>query len=227
MSTTAPVPADRPSTLTASGEARRAEIIEAAAALFDEFGFHRTSTAAIADRVGAAKATVYHYFKTKDEILYAIHDAWIEGLLSVYQKRADQEPDSMERLHAVFRDVLFLMHTQPGHVRVFFEYFRELPPDLQRAARVKRDRYEGLVESSVLAGMRDGEIRWQDPRVATFALFGMCNWTYQWYRPGGRLGHAEIADQLFRIWVSGVRVPPPLPDSLPDSRPDSLPGAGS
>lgn len=203
------IPSDtgRPA-LTASGEMRRAEIIEAAAYLFDELGFHRTSTAAIADRIGTAKATVYHYFKAKHEILYAIHDEWIEGLLSLFETRQAESADSREMLHAVFRDLLFLMHTKPGHVRVFFEYFRELPPELRASARIKRDRYEGLVENTVLSGMQEGLIAWQDPRTATFALFGMCNWAYQWYRPGGRLGHAEVADQLFTIFLSGVEVRP-------------------
>ena len=95
-----------------------------------------------------------------------------------------------------------------GTFAFFFEYFRELPPELRDSARVKRDRYEGLVENTVLSGMQEGLITWQDPRTATFALFGMCNWAYQWYRPGGRLGHSEVADQLFTIFLSGVEVRP-------------------
>jgi AcrR family transcriptional regulator len=200
----------RTSIRTASGEARRAEIIEAAAALFDQSGFHRTSTAAIADRVGTAKATVYHYFKAKHEILYAIHDEWIDDLLEHFASRQAEELDSLAMLQAVFRDLLLLMHNKPGHVRVFFEYFRELPLELQQQARIKRDRYEELVENTVLAGMQEGAIRWQEPRTATFALFGMCNWAYQWYRPGGRLDHADVADQMFQIFVSGVRTAPSL-----------------
>jgi AcrR family transcriptional regulator len=194
---------------TVPGVARRAEIVAAAAALFDEHGFHRTSTAAIADRVGTAKATVYHYFRAKHDILYAIHDEWIDGLLTMLEDRRRDEPDPIALLHSVFRDVLGLMHRKPGHVRVFFEHFRELPPDLQAAARLKRDRYETLVEETVLAGMRAGSLRWQEPRTTTFALFGMCNWAYQWYRPGGRLGPVDIADQLFDIFLTGVRQPAP------------------
>jgi AcrR family transcriptional regulator len=198
----------RQPTLTATGEQRRTEIIEAAAYLFNELGFHSTSTAAIADRVGTAKATVYHYFKAKHDILYEIHDRWIDGLIALFETRAEETDDTETLLHSVFRDLLFLMHSKPGHVRVFFEYFRELPPDLQISARIKRDRYEELVEGTILKGMQEGLLIWQDPRTASFALFGMCNWTYQWYRPGGRLDHLEVADQLFGIFMSGIQVPP-------------------
>lgn len=192
------------STLTVTGGIRRAEILDAAAALFDEFGFHRTSTSAIAQRAGTAKATVYHYFRAKHDLLFAIHEEWIDELIAAFRRREADISDSVELLHAVFRDLLALIDAKPGHVRVFFECFRELPPDLFELARTKRDLYERLVEQTLLRGMSDGEIAWQDPRTATFGLFGMCNWAYQWYRPGGRLHHSEIADQLFAIFRDGV-----------------------
>jgi AcrR family transcriptional regulator len=194
----------RQAPLTASGEMRRAEILEAAAGLFDELGFHRTTTAAIADRVGTAKATVYHYFRAKHDILYAIHDEWIDRLLALYEATAVATDDPVEIIRAVTHDIVALIDQKPGHVRVFFEYFRELPPELQTAAKVKRDRYEALVESAILQGMKEGSIAWQDPKTASFALFGMCNWAYQWYRSGGKLTHDEVSDQLFAIFLSGV-----------------------
>ncbi|MFB2579798.1 TetR/AcrR family transcriptional regulator [Herbiconiux sp. P15] len=194
----------RQAPLTASGELRRAEILEAAAALFDELGFHRTTTAAIADRVGTAKATVYHYFRAKHDILYAIHDEWIDELIALFEATRSRTDDPVRIVHAVTRDIVALIDEKPGHVRVFFEYFRELPPELQVSAKVKRDAYEALVESAILQGMKDGSIAWQDPRTASFALFGMCNWAYQWYRPGGRMSPGEVSDQLFTIFMSGV-----------------------
>lgn len=190
--------------LTLTGELRRAEILDAAAELFEESGFHGTSTAAIAARVGTAKATVYHYFRAKHDILFAIHDDWIEHLIATFRRREAENDDPLELLHAVFRDLLALIDAKPGHVRVFFECFRELPPDLLADARTKRDLYERLVEETLLRGMRDGAVTWQDPRTAAFGLFGMCNWAYQWYRPGGRLHHAQIADQLFAIFRDGA-----------------------
>ena len=200
-------------TYTAPGAARRAEIVRAAAELFDAHGFHRTSTAAIAERVGTAKATVYHYFRAKHEILYAIHDAWMDDLLAMVDDRRRAGADPITLLRNVFHDLLVLIDRRPGHVRVFFEYFRELPADAQAAARVKRDRYEALVEAAVADGMRTGALRALDPRTTTLALFGMCNWAYRWYSPGGRLGPDEVADQLFTVFLDGVRGPAPADGS--------------
>lgn len=192
--------------LTVGGGLRRAEILDAAAELFDEFGYHRSSTSAIAERAGTAKATLYHYFQAKHDLLFAIHDEWIDELIIAFRGRRDTISDSVELLHAVFRDLLALIDAKPGHVRVFFECFRELPPELLAEARLKRDQYESLVEETLLRGMQEGSVRWQDPRTAAFGLFGMCNWAYQWYRPGGRKHHSEIADQLFEIFRDGISV---------------------
>lgn len=207
--------------LTPGGQQRRAAIIDAAAQLFTELGYHSTSTALIADRVGCAKATVYHYFRKKPEILFEIHDQWIEELLGRVSA-IPADASLAEFLHQVFRDILHLMETKSDHVRVFFEYYHELPGDLRAVATSKRDTYERVIESRIRSGIDAGTLRPQHPRIAAFALFGMCNWSYQWYRPGHELTDREVADELFEIYFAGVRAgsldPSPSPlRAAPDS----------
>ncbi|WP_336662295.1 TetR/AcrR family transcriptional regulator [Leucobacter sp. USHLN154] len=197
-----------PNDLTPGGQQRRAAIIDAAAQLFNEHGYHQTSTAMIAERVGCAKATVYHYFRQKPEILFEIHDQWIEELSAHVADTSDDVPLS-EFLRQVFRDILQLMETKSDHVRVFFEYYRELPDELRAVATSKRDHYERVIESRIRTGVDTGALRPQHPRIAAFALFGMCNWSYQWYRPGHELSDREIADELFEIYFAGVRAESP------------------
>ena len=91
------------------------------------------------------------------------------------------------------QDTLDLMHTHRSYVRVFFEHYRELTPDDQEIIRRKRDRYQQIVESTIERGVASGEFRDVDPRLTSFAVFGACNWAYQWYAPEGPLGSGEIA----------------------------------
>ncbi|WP_449282049.1 TetR/AcrR family transcriptional regulator [Leucobacter sp.] len=192
--------------LTPGGVQRRNAIIDAAAQLFNEHGYHSASTTQIAERVGCAKATVYHYFQKKPEILFEIHDQWIEDLL----RRAADRPAELspeDFLRGVFRDILLLMETKSDHVRVFFEYYRELPGDLRAVAVAKRDRYEAIVLDRIERGIASGALAAAHPRIAAFALFGMCNWAYQWYRPGRDLSHEQVADELFAVYCTGVRAP--------------------
>ena len=101
-------------------------------------------------------------------------------------------------------DILELMETHRGHVRVFFEHHRELPPEARGPVRVKRDHYEQIVEGLIGEGMELGVFRRTDPHLATLATFGMCNWAYQWYRPGGSMRSREIAYQFWNYLVYGL-----------------------
>ena len=59
-------------------------------------------------------------------------------------------------------------------------------------------------------GVKQGEFVVDDVDMATLALFGMCNWAYQWYRPGGRLAPHEIAAMFWRIYANGIQAKPAL-----------------
>jgi AcrR family transcriptional regulator len=186
----------------------RSLVLAAAAGLFDEIGYHNATTAQIAERAGVSKATVYDLFRAKHDILYAIHDEWIDDLLQMARDNTERNDDVRRALRQYFLDILYVIHSRPGHVRVYFEHFRELPPDLQKLAKAKRDMYEAQVEGVIRQGIETGVFRTQNARVATLGLFGMCNWGYQWYRPGGALQYQQVAQQLGDIYLRGLSVNP-------------------
>jgi AcrR family transcriptional regulator len=191
---------------------RRQAVINAAARLFDEVGFHNADTALIAERAGLSKAEVYEVFRAKHDILYAIHDQWIDDLLKMARENADRTLDGPDGVRRAIRqhilDILFVIHSRPSQVRVYFQNFRDLPPDLQKLAKAKRDIYEAQVEGVIRLGIETGVFRTQNARVATLGLFGMCNWGYQWYRAGGDVQHQQIAQQLGDIFLRGMAVEP-------------------
>ncbi len=183
---------------------KRQAIIDAAAALFETEGYTVTSMAAIARASGLAKASLYHYFASKDEILFAIHDAFIDLLISRRDHRAAAGLSPEDELHEVCADVLELMDSHRGHVRVFFEHYRELPVEQQRVIRAKRDDYESWVETTVQTGNVVGAFRNVNPRLVTLALFGMANWSYQWYHAGGALTSRQIAAHFADYLIHGI-----------------------
>jgi len=91
-------------------------------------------------------------------------------------------------------------------VRVFFEHHRELPDAVREEIRAKRDRYEQLIRDAVLEGIRAGTFREVDPDTATLAIFGMCNWAYQWWRPGSGADSAHAAQKMWDIMIRGLAV---------------------
>lgn len=192
--TTPPTAADR----------RRAEIINLAAQLFDRRGYSNVSMEQIAVAAGMAKPTLYHYFRGKDEILRGIHEVFIDVLLERYDQRQQLGLSPALVLLGAMTDIYGLMETHRGHVRVFFEHHRELPATVREQIRIKRSRYEALIRGTIVDGIEAGQFRDIDPEAATLAVFGICNWAYQWWRPGSGTDPALTAQKMWDLVVRGM-----------------------
>ena len=133
---------------------KRRELVAQAAELFDRAGYHTTSVGELARAVGIQKPTLYHYFSRKDEILFSIHEEFIDLLIERQNARSGLA--AAESLREIMGDVLSLMDTHRGHVRVFFEHHRELSPEDQATIARKRDAYQTMVEDVIARGTRPG-----------------------------------------------------------------------
>lgn len=183
---------------------RREGIIAGAASLFEADGYYPANMTSVAKAVGIAKPTLYHYFTGKDEILFAIHEEFIDLLLARYESRRGDGLSASDELKALMADTFELMDTHRGHLRVFFESQRELADDAKVTIRAKRDRYTAIMVGTIERGVADGEFRAVHPHLTALAVFGMCNWAYQWYRPDGPLSSQEIAAAFFDLLFGGL-----------------------
>jgi AcrR family transcriptional regulator len=186
-------------------EPRMRQIVNEAARLFNRHGYHLVTMDDIATAVGLQKPSLYHYVRSKDEILALIHRELIDVAVSRLRQRTTKKLSPEERLHAIMTDLLELNATHPGHVRVFFEHHRELPLREQRSIREERDAYAELVEAAIRDGIAAGRFRRVNARIATFAFFGMSNWAYQWFQSAGPLRANEIADIFAELLLNGLR----------------------
>ena len=187
-----------------NADARRRQVVTTAAGLFDKAGYHTTNMAQVARAVGLGKPSLYHYFTGKDEILFWIHEEFIDLLIANAQSHRQADLSASEELRLIMRDIVALMETHRGHVRVFFEHQRELGDEHQTTIRHKRDEYEAMVEGIVARGVRDGEFHTTNERLATLAIFGVCNWSYQWYRSDGEQTTDELADFFHDLLTTGL-----------------------
>lgn len=192
---------------TEAGTERLDEIVRSAAVLFDRLGFHETSMDDIAREVGLKKPTLYHYVESKGEIVYLIHSKIHIEYMRRLEARMEFGIPPAQNLLEVIYDIYDIMETYPGHLRVYFENHRNLPEEYQVSARQKRDKYFAAVESIVEEGMRRGEFRPTDTRLTTLALFGICNWSYQWYRPGTPSRARDVAYHMWDVFMRGIASP--------------------
>jgi len=115
---------------------RRALILERAAQLFDDSGYTATSMIDIANTIGIRKPSLYYYFSNKGEILVSIHAAFIDGLIENQERRLG-EINAEALIKDVLLEIVTLIRNKRGHVRTFFENYRELPEEYKTVAEVK------------------------------------------------------------------------------------------
>lgn len=202
------MPRQRERRSSAKADARRLKIVNTSARLFDQRGVDAVSMADIADEVGLAKPSLYHYFPSKEEILYSIHLNMINMLLERLEQRMQAEASPDVVLRGVLNDMFDSMDTHPGHARVFFEHSRRLSDEYREAVRSAERRYDDQISSVIAQGIADGYFRKMDPRVAALAFFGMSNWSYQWYTPNGKYRAHDLAEQFYEIFVHGIAARP-------------------
>src|SRR3982750_3934192 len=108
--------------MTEAHDEKRAEIIESCARLFDRVGYHGTSMQMLADEVGLGKPTLYHYFASKTDILYEMHQMHIDAMLEGLGQRAEQqEQEPAKLLEEACAFSLQQIAEHPGYVRAFMD----------------------------------------------------------------------------------------------------------
>jgi AcrR family transcriptional regulator len=195
--------------LTTSGTSRRDELIDLAAQMFDRTGYHQTSMAQLAAAAGVAKATLYHYFASKEQILIAIHGVFMDPLLDAHQRRLGRSITAGHLLLEAMCDIVELMRSHRGYVRVFFEHHRDLPEPERTAVAERRRIYQSMIQDVIEQGIAGGEFRTDiNPGIAALTVFGACNWTYQWYDPTGPLTPRDVAFEMWKYIRDGLAVRP-------------------
>jgi AcrR family transcriptional regulator len=186
---------------------RRREIVESAARLFDERGYFGTSLDDVAQAVGLRKATLYHYFRGKDEILSSIHDEFLTWTMEREEARAGYGLSPEQHVLESIADILEIIRARPGHIRVFVEHFRELEPAARAEVERKRARYTQMIEQLIRNGMDQGVFRRMDSRLAVLALFGACNWAYHWLPRDPAVDTRQTAYAIWDLLMRGVEAP--------------------
>ena len=183
---------------------REAEILAAAARMFREKGYHGTSVRDIAESVGLLKGSLYHYIRSKEELLARLFEGALAETLGELERIADREGPARERLRDMVRVYVMAVTDNLDAVALYLREWRALPPPHLARVRTRRRSMRTLFERVIAEGTRARELAEVDAKIAALALLGMCNWLYEWYRPRGRLGAEELAETIAELAVRSV-----------------------
>ena len=191
---------------------RQAQILETAARIFCEKGFDKASMDDVADAVGLTKAGLYHHIGSKEELLFEIMSYGMGLFEQNVLNRVMAISDPLERLKATLRGhVLLVTRDRPKEVTVILHESNALRGRYRDKINARKKRYITLVEKTIRELVKSGAARRVDPSATAFAMLGMINWIYQWYRPGGRLDENALADALSDVFLGGILARPAEP----------------
>ena len=182
----------------------REDILEAAAQVFRQKGFHGGSMADIAEAVNLQKASLYHHVTSKQEILLLILNRALELLLERICAITELDIPADKKLQAMMREYLkILVENQDLAAVLLFEH-RSLERKQHARHVPNRDKFEQLWKNVLAEGVKAKVFQCDDPALATRALLGVLNWTMTWYNPDGSLNVEQIADQYANMMLNGL-----------------------
>jgi AcrR family transcriptional regulator len=181
-------------------------ILAASVRLFAEQGFESTSVQEIVAAAGVTKGAMYHYFASKDDLLYEIY----HRLLGLQTERlntiADGPGTAEERVRAAAADVVETTLTSIDEAIVFFRSMHMLPLDKRAQVRTERRRYHERFRGLVEEGQRAGAFRKDVPAdLVVHFFFGSVNQLGTWYHREGELRREQVAAHYAELFLTGLR----------------------
>ena len=185
----------------------RKTIVQKAAELFAEKGYYETSMQDICDSVGLTKGGLYYHFRQKSDILFEVHEQFInyeiEKAEEILNKNLTEDLCLKELVTMLVESIVIYK----PHCIVFYRQMTNLSKDDFEVIRRKRERFFSMFVDCIERGIRKGVFRPRgDLKVLSLGLIGMCNWTMHWISPAGKLSVEEIAGIFYETMVYGIKV---------------------
>ena len=184
---------------------RQREIIDAAAEIFYRKGYSETSVQDVADAVGILKGSLYYYIDSKEDLLFQMLLEVHEDAKSIVTETAALEIPPLDRLRVYIQRHVEYNASNLAKIAVYYHDFGLLTPDRRKAIVGQRNFYEEFVQGLIKEAQQSGDVDPSvDPRLISNAIFGIANWLYTWYRPGGKVSPTQLADTLARFVIAGI-----------------------
>ena len=193
-------------TQAADYEQRREAIVEKAAQLFAKVGFQGASIADLADACSISKSLIYHYYPSKEDILYAVMASHLDVLVEEMELATASDPDPKIALRRLLDGFMRQYVGAADRHKVLLNELGNLPPD--RHAIIVHEQRKVIEAVQKLIVQLHPELAGEPviARAYTMLLFGMINWTSTWFDPAGPLSPDAIADLAFERTIAPVTV---------------------
>ncbi|NMI01849.1 TetR/AcrR family transcriptional regulator [Pseudonocardia acidicola] len=183
---------------------RRAQLATVAGRLFRERGYHAVGMRMIAEAADIRAASLYHHFRSKEELLLQVVFRVNRDLIAEYLPLLEGPGSYADRLGALVRAHILHIWNDRDAWWLATRELRALSPAALEQVQVDRRYYQHRIADFIAAGVAAGEFACADPRLTTLAVLDMINGLNEWFSPDGRYTIDELSDRYVEMVVSGL-----------------------
>lgn len=182
------------------------EILDAAAKIFKKKGYYHANISDIASQVAMQKGSLYHYIKSKEDLLYHIFLSSMEHYMKVFdQIIVSDQPSDLKLQEAI------IAHMDPGDKQfnrfyVGIHEFQSLTGENRQIARNYLIKYQNMWLDILEKGKQEGIFSKNlDSKVSLLAIFGMCNWSLRWFQFEGKYSRKDLGEMFCKRILNGIK----------------------
>src|ERR1041385_5019211 len=183
----------------------RNRVFEVAAEVFHRKGYDNTSMSDIASAAGLTKAGLYHHVESKEQLLYTVLDYGLDLTEAYVMKPLEEIADPLERLKKMIELHLHVvLEARNLEITGLLHECKTLSESDSGKINQRKKKYVQMTTNLITDVLNKYDIKDVNPKLAAFALLGMLNWTYQWYKASGSSSREEIVENFQDIFLQGI-----------------------
>jgi len=179
-------------------------VLKTSAAVFAAQGYHSTSMRDISRATEMSLSGLYYYFTSKEELLFLIQDYCFSTVMDDCRRLLAGVDDPVRRLKLLIENHLNYFVQNMNEMKVLSHEANSISGDLFKKVNSKKRQYVDLAMNLLREITQKHRVKDIDVRVATFSLFGMMNWIYNWYNPRKDIDVAGLSQNMTRIFLTGL-----------------------
>jgi AcrR family transcriptional regulator len=183
---------------------KRQGILSRSARLFAEHGFTGTSITMIAEACGVSKALMYHYYSSKDAVLFDLLNEHLRNLVTVVEAASQSAGDGRDRLHAISAALLEAYRGADAEHQVQISSLKLLPQAQQEILKELERKLVAIVSEAIAVAIPQAAKKRQLLKPLTMSFFGMLNWHYLWFRDGKGITREKYARMVTGLILAGA-----------------------
>lgn len=181
----------------------RENILKNAARLFAEQGYAGTTIIDLAEACESSRGALYHYFGSKEDILFHILDEHVRHLFEQIQAAVQSQKEPLEQCRAVIETMVTVNAASKSEQVVLLNELGELSEDQQRGIVAVQRQMTDTVSDILIRIDTQHRLTTRTKKVYAMMLFGIINYTFAWFDPEGPVSPDEYAGMTSDLFIRG------------------------